>query len=173
MHFKTCSYLFSFHFRVRYDLRNCLLAWNTCLSVFSMVGLMRTLPELRDSIRNNGFYGSVCIKGNGSHQIAGKFIHKFGVELIFRPDFMKSYLFTMGDLAWFYFFRVLDVSFYYVESGRAWWHRFHRSQETASHISALVSKTFRNNFTVKHSKFKSISLVTSERKTVPLRHLTC
>ena len=94
VHFKTWYHLLSFHFRVRYDLRSCLLAWNTCLAVFSMVGLMRTLPELRDSIRNNGFYGSVCIKGNGSHQIAGK----FGVELIFRPD-INSYLFTMGDLA--------------------------------------------------------------------------
>ncbi|XP_076361903.1 very long chain fatty acid elongase 6-like isoform X1 [Tachypleus tridentatus] len=46
--------------RPRYDLRRILAAWNVFLAVFSIIGAMRTLPEMIHVLRKYGFQYSVC-----------------------------------------------------------------------------------------------------------------
>lgn len=46
--------------RPRYDLRRILAAWNVFLAVFSIIGAIRTLPEMIHVLRKYGFQYSVC-----------------------------------------------------------------------------------------------------------------
>ena len=47
--------------RPRFELRKALVTWNVILSVFSIIGTLRTLPEMIYVLRNFGLYHSVCI----------------------------------------------------------------------------------------------------------------
>lgn len=47
--------------RPRFNLRKILILWNTALASFSIMGAVRTLPELTSVLKNYGIYHSVCI----------------------------------------------------------------------------------------------------------------
>ena len=49
--------------RPRFELRLPLFLWNTFLSVFSIWGAHRTLPELLHVLHHHGYHYSVCIPG--------------------------------------------------------------------------------------------------------------
>ena len=44
----------------RYELRTALTLWNVGLAIFSILGTLRTVPELYHVIKRNGVYDSVC-----------------------------------------------------------------------------------------------------------------
>lgn len=46
--------------RPRFELRSYLTAWNVFLSLFSIMGACRTLPELLHVLNTQGIYHSVC-----------------------------------------------------------------------------------------------------------------
>lgn len=46
--------------RARYELRGPLVCWNVFLAVFSMIGAVRTIPEIVHVTKNIGLYYSVC-----------------------------------------------------------------------------------------------------------------
>lgn len=46
--------------RQRFDLRRLLFCWNTFLALFSIIGTLRTVPELVYVLRQFGFHHSVC-----------------------------------------------------------------------------------------------------------------
>ena len=50
--------------RERFELRNTLALWNFFLAVFSIVGAMRTVPELVFVLKNFGLHHSCCIAGH-------------------------------------------------------------------------------------------------------------
>lgn len=45
----------------RFQLRGPLIAWNTMLAVFSVMGALRTAPELIHVLRHYGLFHSVCV----------------------------------------------------------------------------------------------------------------
>nr|UZZ64682.1 fatty acid elongase elovl6 [Platychelipus littoralis] len=47
--------------RPRFEIRNCLTAWNIFLALFSIMGAARTLPEFLHVLKTHGIYHSVCI----------------------------------------------------------------------------------------------------------------
>ncbi|XP_026298534.1 elongation of very long chain fatty acids protein 6-like [Apis mellifera] len=47
--------------RQRFNLRGALVLWSSLLSLFSIIGLSRTLPEMIHILTYHGFYHSVCI----------------------------------------------------------------------------------------------------------------
>ena len=46
-------------FRPRYEVRSLLVVWNVALAAFSLVGVVRTLPEFARALQT-GIYFSVC-----------------------------------------------------------------------------------------------------------------
>ena len=46
--------------RPAYRLKRALTIWNTSLAIFSLIGTLRTFPEMMHILRNFGFYYSVC-----------------------------------------------------------------------------------------------------------------
>ncbi|XP_037070592.1 elongation of very long chain fatty acids protein 6-like [Pollicipes pollicipes] len=50
--------------RPRFELRNTLALWNFFLAVFSIIGTMRTVPELLFVLKKFGFHHSCCIAGH-------------------------------------------------------------------------------------------------------------
>jgi len=46
--------------RSPFSLRRRLLVWNIALAIFSMLGFLRTFPEILYVVRETGFYRSVC-----------------------------------------------------------------------------------------------------------------
>lgn len=46
--------------RKRYELNKVLLCWNIFLAIFSLMGAMRTGPELVYILKSHSFYSSVC-----------------------------------------------------------------------------------------------------------------
>ena len=49
--------------RPRFELRNTLALWNFFLAVFSIIGTMRTVPEMLFVLRNFGLHHSCCVAG--------------------------------------------------------------------------------------------------------------
>ena len=49
--------------RERFELRGLLVVWNLALAIFSIVGAMRSYPDLADTLQQVGFRSSVCICG--------------------------------------------------------------------------------------------------------------
>lgn len=49
------------HDRARFELRGLLSLWNTALAIFSIMGAIRTGPELIHILTNHGLYHSVCV----------------------------------------------------------------------------------------------------------------
>ncbi|XP_016918774.2 elongation of very long chain fatty acids protein 6-like [Apis cerana] len=47
--------------RSRFNLRGPLILWSSLLSLFSIIGIFRTLPEMIHTLTHHGFYHSVCI----------------------------------------------------------------------------------------------------------------
>lgn len=47
--------------RPRFELRGVLSLWNTALATFSIMGAMRTVPEIITTLTHHGLYHSVCI----------------------------------------------------------------------------------------------------------------
>ncbi|KAG6804621.1 elongation of very long chain fatty acids protein 6-like [Apis mellifera caucasica] len=47
--------------RPRFNLRGPLILWSSLLSLFSIIGVFRTLPEMIHILTHHGFYHSVCI----------------------------------------------------------------------------------------------------------------
>ena len=57
--------------RAPFSLRRCLGAWNFFLAIFSLLGTIRTWPELIYILGNHGFKGSVCSRDH--HNVASAF----------------------------------------------------------------------------------------------------
>ena len=49
--------------RPKFELRNTLALWNFFLAVFSIIGTMRTVPEMMHVLRNFGLHHSCCVGG--------------------------------------------------------------------------------------------------------------
>lgn len=47
--------------RPRFNLKGVLSVWNTLLATFSIMGALRTAPELFHVLKNHGIYYSICI----------------------------------------------------------------------------------------------------------------
>lgn len=47
--------------RQRFNLRGALVLWSSLLSLFSIIGLSRTLPEMIHILMHHSFYHSICI----------------------------------------------------------------------------------------------------------------
>lgn len=74
-------------FRPRYEVRSLLAAWNVALATFSLIGVVRTLPEFMRALQN-GIYFSVCDPREvevrkKSHMIEG--------PLKFRPKLSRQH----------------------------------------------------------------------------------
>ncbi|CAG0902497.1 unnamed protein product [Cyprideis torosa] len=72
--------------RSRYELQIPLIIWNIGLATFSIVGALRTLPELVHVVYSSGFYDSVCIY-NGLDKVSG----------VWRWLFVLSKVVELGD----------------------------------------------------------------------------
>lgn len=53
----TCFLFFAY----RFELRGLLALWNTMLAMFSIMGAIRTAPELFHVLRHYGLFHSVCV----------------------------------------------------------------------------------------------------------------
>jgi len=102
--------------RKRYELRPFLALWSGWLAVFSIIGTIRTLPEMIYVLRNYGFDHSVC---NSSYMGKGK------VTSLWTALFVSSKVFELGDtifivfrkqplifLHWYHHVTVLLYSWY-------------------------------------------------------------
>ena len=74
--------------RTRFELRPYLALWSGMLAVFSILGTMRTVPELVWSLRNHGFEYSYC---NNSYLAQGK------VSSFWSAMFVLSKSVELGD----------------------------------------------------------------------------
>lgn len=72
--------------RERFSLRSPLFYWNLCLSVFSVIGMIRTLPELLSTLTFQGLHHAICFPPN----LDGF----YGLWVIF---FIHSKVFELGD----------------------------------------------------------------------------
>jgi elongation of very long chain fatty acids protein 6 len=110
--------------RPAFNLRMPLIAWNIGLAVFSIVGAIRTIPELVDSVLFNGFVHSIC---------NSRFF--YGTTGFWAYAFTASKVIELGDTAfivlrrqpliflhWYHHVTVLIYCFYsypeHVSSGR-------------------------------------------------------
>ncbi|XP_043210278.1 elongation of very long chain fatty acids protein 6-like [Amphibalanus amphitrite] len=71
--------------RPRFELRNTLALWNFFLAVFSIIGTMRTVPEMLFVLRHFGLHHSCCVAGPS-------FVQNNTVSAFW------SYLFTMSKV---------------------------------------------------------------------------
>ena len=55
--------------RPAYQLKTPLIIWNTLLAVFSILGTIRTLPELVSMVSSSGLVGSSCVSDFHDHDI--------------------------------------------------------------------------------------------------------
>lgn len=76
------------HNRTRFDLRSYLAFWSGLLAVFSIIGAIRTVPELIWSLSNHGFVYSCC---NSSFMGQGK------VTSFWTALFVLSKVLELGD----------------------------------------------------------------------------
>ncbi|CAD1471872.1 unnamed protein product [Heterotrigona itama] len=51
----------------KFNLRNTLALWSASLGLFSIIGFMRTMPELYHTLQHHGFYYSVCSNSYYTH----------------------------------------------------------------------------------------------------------
>lgn len=59
--------------RRRFEIRKPLIIWNTALAIFSLCGMLRTIPELLYTIRTFGFHHSSCIPSYVTDNTVGAF----------------------------------------------------------------------------------------------------
>ncbi|XP_033355404.1 elongation of very long chain fatty acids protein 6-like [Bombus vosnesenskii] len=53
--------------RPKFDLRSALALWSGLLAIFSIIGTIRTMPELFHILYNHGFYYSICSNSYYTH----------------------------------------------------------------------------------------------------------
>ena len=59
--------------RPRFELRTALVMWNITLSVFSVLGAVRAIPEFIFVLKNHGFYASICVPDEFFGETVGMF----------------------------------------------------------------------------------------------------
>ncbi|KAK5645733.1 hypothetical protein RI129_004197 [Pyrocoelia pectoralis] len=74
--------------RPRFELRGLLSLWNTALAIFSIMGAIRTGPELIHILTNHGLYHSVCVSS---------FVVQDGVAGFWTWIFVLSKVPELGD----------------------------------------------------------------------------
>ncbi|XP_074104668.1 very long chain fatty acid elongase 6 [Cotesia typhae] len=63
--------------RPKYDLRGLLTVWNIALAIFSIMGVVRTVPEFYHVLKNYGFYHSVCVPSFMFNRVSGFWVWMF------------------------------------------------------------------------------------------------
>ena len=74
--------------RPKFELRLPLIIWSTALAIFSILGAIRTIPELVFMIRVNGLAGSICDPS-----------YFYGQTAVWAYLFTISKLYELGDTA--------------------------------------------------------------------------
>lgn len=68
--------------RPRYDLRRALIMWSTSLAIFSIIGTLRTLPELVFSVTTRGIQNSVCAATSFFKGASGLWAYLFALSKV-------------------------------------------------------------------------------------------
>jgi len=105
-------------FRPRFELRNTLALWNFVLAVFSIIGAMRTLPELMFVLRKFGLHHSCCVSGHSftpNHSVSALWSYLFTMSKV--PELMDTVFIVLRKrplifLHWYHHITVLMFSWF-------------------------------------------------------------
>ena len=101
--------------RPRYELRAALALWSGILAIFSIMGTIRTLPELVNVIENHSWQYSICVPSYFRHIPAGFWSFLFTVSKVYELGdtvFIVLRKQPLLFLHWYHHITVLMYSWY-------------------------------------------------------------
>jgi len=101
--------------RPRYELRPALAIWSAILAVFSLMGALRTWPELLHSIHNHGLKYSICVPSYYFDQVFGFWAILFTLSKVYELGDTLFIILRKQQLIflhWYHHFATLMYAWY-------------------------------------------------------------